>query len=287
MPIEATVIPQGVPQVGVEVTAETFEKIGTPRVIVPTNNITIQSGETMQVDGTLVINGTLSGGGLTTAITQGLGSLNDVQLANISQGQSLKWDGSKWTNLDDESGIESWDELADKPTEFPPTAHSHPWNDVTSKPTEFNPVTHNHPWNEITNKPTEFSPTAHSHEWDTITSKPTEFNPVSHSHEWDAITSKPTEFVPVSHGHSISDITNLTATLEGKLDTGDLVTSLVELSDTNITSPSDLSTLQYDGVSQKWNAVAQTDFIDSIIDAGYSDADLHYVSGFDLDGGFA
>lgn len=268
MSIEATVIPQGVPQVGVEVTAETFEKIGTPRVIVPTNNITIQSGETMQVDGTLVINGTLSGGGLTTAITQGLGSLNDVQLANISQGQSLKWDGSKWTNLDDESGIESWDELADKPTEFPPTAHSHPWN-------------------EITNKPTEFSPTAHSHEWDTITSKPTEFNPVSHSHEWDAITSKPTEFVPVSHGHSISDIANLTATLEGKLDTGDLVTSLVELSDTNITSPSDLSTLQYDGVSQKWNAVAQTDFIDSIIDAGHSDADLHYVSGFDLDGGFA
>ena len=98
MSIEATVIPQGIPQVGIEVTAETFERIGTPRVFVPTNNITIQSGETMQVDGTLVINGTLSGGGLTTAITQGLSSLNDVEITNLGIDQVLFWDGSKWRN---------------------------------------------------------------------------------------------------------------------------------------------------------------------------------------------
>lgn len=98
MAIEATVIPQGVPEVGIEVTSETFERIGTPRVFVPTNNITIQSGETMQVDGTLVINGTLSGGGLTTAITQDIGSLNDVEIASLGVDQVLLWDGLKWRN---------------------------------------------------------------------------------------------------------------------------------------------------------------------------------------------
>ena len=102
MPIEATVIPQGLPQVGGAITAETFERISTPRVLVPTDNIKIDSGETMQIDGTLVINGSLIGGGLSSTVATGLGNLNDVDISSIQIGQALKWDGSKWTNLNDE-----------------------------------------------------------------------------------------------------------------------------------------------------------------------------------------
>ena len=48
-----------------------------------------------------------------------------------------------------------WDDITDKPTEFPPEAHTHPWDQVTGKPSEFPPAAHTHPWNQVTGKPTD------------------------------------------------------------------------------------------------------------------------------------
>jgi hypothetical protein len=243
MAIEATVIPQGVPEVGAEITANTFEQIGTPRVFVPTNNITIQSGETMQVDGTLLINGSLVGGGLPQPNQPtSLPSLNDVNVSSLEVGQALKWNGTSWTNLSDEKGLE---EIA-----------------IDS----LNGVQISSP---ASGQVLKFDGTR----W-------TNLNDESGAGNFSQLTD--TNIQSIEQGQIIQWDGNNWVNA-----TQNLVTSLGELTDTNITSPSDLSTLQYDGVSQKWNAVAQTDFVDSIIDAGYSDADLHYVSGFDLDGGFA
>jgi hypothetical protein len=109
MAIEATVIPQGVPQIGTEVTADTFQQIATPRVFVPTDQIKIDSGETLQIDGTLVVNGTLIGSGLPqpSGVATGLANMNDVQLSSLQSGQVLKWDGARWTNLADEEGTQT------------------------------------------------------------------------------------------------------------------------------------------------------------------------------------
>ena len=37
-----------------------------------------------------------------------------------------------------------WTTVLNKPTSFPPSAHTHLWADITDKPTEFTPVSHNH-----------------------------------------------------------------------------------------------------------------------------------------------
>lgn len=61
----------------------------------------------------------------------------------------------------------AWDDITNKPTEFPPEAHTHPtsdvtglgalatadsvaWDDVTDKPSTFNPAAHNHNASDIT-----------------------------------------------------------------------------------------------------------------------------------------
>lgn len=57
----------------------------------------------------------------------------------------------------------TWSTLADRPTTFAPSAHTHPWADVTGKPSTFPPATHTHLWADTTDKPTTFPPSAHTH----------------------------------------------------------------------------------------------------------------------------
>jgi len=110
MAIRAIVTPQGLPEVGTELSVETFARIGAPNVIVPTNNIVIGSGETIQIDGTLLVNGTMSGSGVPSGGTGGTGGatalngLNDVSIASVNLGDVLKWNGSSWIN-DTDAGL--------------------------------------------------------------------------------------------------------------------------------------------------------------------------------------
>jgi hypothetical protein len=48
-----------------------------------------------------------------------------------------------------EGGVSSWNDLTDKPTEFPPEEHDHAWSEITDKPTEFPPEAHTHDPDEI------------------------------------------------------------------------------------------------------------------------------------------
>lgn len=69
----------------------------------------------------------------------------------------------------------TWQNVDDKPTEYPPLAHQHAWADVIGKPTTFPPTTgttattaapgdHTHAWGAITGKPSTFAPATHTHD---------------------------------------------------------------------------------------------------------------------------
>ena len=94
MAIKATVIPAPTPDVGSEITPDTFAKIGAPEVFVPTDSITIGEGETLTVEGTLLINGELSG----TNLVDTLSELKDVDSVNPTNLSTLQYDStiSKW-----------------------------------------------------------------------------------------------------------------------------------------------------------------------------------------------
>lgn len=47
----------------------------------------------------------------------------------------------------------TWDNLQDKPSTFPPSAHTQDWTTVTDKPSTFPPSAHNQGWDTITSKP--------------------------------------------------------------------------------------------------------------------------------------
>ena len=49
------------------------------------------------------------------------------------------------------SSTVEWTTVLNKPTSFPPSAHTHFWSDITDKPTEFTPISHNHTISQVTN----------------------------------------------------------------------------------------------------------------------------------------
>jgi len=62
------------------------------------------------------------------------------------------------------SGASSWNDLTDKPTEYPPEAHTQDWSTITNTPADYPPSAHGHAWDEITGTPSEFPPAAHNHD---------------------------------------------------------------------------------------------------------------------------
>ena len=105
--IEAVVVPN-VPPVGATLDdIKTLKSLGSPQVYIPDNALKVPSGETMQVDGTLIINGSLIGGGLPQPENpaEALNNLTDVSLGNIQLGEVLKWNGSRWANQQDTEGL--------------------------------------------------------------------------------------------------------------------------------------------------------------------------------------
>ena len=85
--IRATVIAGVLPDIGSEINTDTFRKIGTPTVLVPTDAITIGVGETLTINGTLAVNGTFSGG------TDFVEAIIDGGHANSIYAESFTLDG--------------------------------------------------------------------------------------------------------------------------------------------------------------------------------------------------
>ena len=81
------------------------------------------------------------------------------------------------------------------------------WNDLTDKPTEFPPEAHTHSWNDISDKPSVFQPESHTHEIEQINGLTEQLQSVDLT--WDNIENKPESFPPQSHQHELADIIDL------------------------------------------------------------------------------
>jgi len=109
-----------------------------------------------------------------------------------------------------------WDNIPDKPSQFPPEPHTHSrsaivdffsspfWNNIPDKPSKYPPESHTHSrseitdffnspfWNNIPDKPSEYPPEPHTHSRSEITDF---FN----SPFWNNIPDKPSVFPPENH----------------------------------------------------------------------------------------
>tara|TARA_B100000886_G_scaffold303110_1_gene233556 strand:- start:5001 stop:5381 length:381 start_codon:yes stop_codon:yes gene_type:complete len=82
-----------------------------------------------------------------------------------------------------------------------------------------------------------------------------------------------------------AEIENISGSLNGLPAAGSV--TLNDVTDVDATNPADFSILQYNGISNRWVAIANTDFVDAVIDGGSANSDPDYVAAFDLDGGNA
>ena len=117
-----------------------------------------------------------------------------------------------------EGGPVNWADVLNKPTTFPPSAHSHAWTAITDKPTVFPPVDHTHSISQVTDLATELGAlldlvNSKPDNWTELADKPTVFPPSAHTHLWADTTDKPTDFPPSAHSHPISGVTGLQAEL--------------------------------------------------------------------------
>jgi hypothetical protein len=86
----------------------------------------------------------------------------------------------------------------------------------------YRDITYVSDWAEITNKPTDFPPSAHTHPISEVTNLQTTLDgkaPTVHTHDYATeITGKPSTFPPDSHSHPQSEVTNLVSDLGNKAD---------------------------------------------------------------------
>ena len=116
----------------------------------------------------------------------------------------------------------SWATLLNKPTTFPPEAHTHPWSEISYKPISYPPETHTHPglttdWNALTSKPTTFPPDAHTHVKADVSDFPATMPPDAHAHVKADVSDFPATMPPDAHMHVKADVTDFPVTLPGRL----------------------------------------------------------------------
>lgn len=96
----------------------------------------------------------------------------------------------------------------------------------------------------------------------------------------------PTEYPTLTIDNAV--INNISGELNGlPSGSGGGAVALDDVTDVVAPNPVDLSILQYNSQISKWESVANTEFIDAVIDGGLADSESDYVDAFDLDGGNA
>jgi len=146
-----------------------------------------------------------------------------------------------------DAGASSWNDLTDKPTEFPPETHGHEIDDVNGLQDALDAAGGTPAWDDVTGKPTEFPPEAHNQGWDTITDKPADYPPSAHDHAWDSITGKPADYPPSVHGHEIDEVNGL----QDALDAAGGASSWNDLTDKPAEYPPEAHT-------QDWSTITNT-----------------------------
>jgi len=72
-----------------------------------------------------------------------LTSHTDVDTTGATTNMVLTYVGGVWVpRAGGGGGTPEWDDILNKPSEFPPSSHTHPWGQITSKPTSFPPDIH-------------------------------------------------------------------------------------------------------------------------------------------------
>lgn len=116
-----------------------------------------------------------------------------------------------------------WLAIIDKPSTFPPSAHTHSESDITGLVADLAgkaAVSHVHVISDITGLTAVLlgkSDVGHTHAQADITGLVAALagkSDVGHTHAWADITGKPTTFPPSTHSHVISDVTGLQAALD-------------------------------------------------------------------------
>lgn len=96
----------------------------------------------------------------------------------------------------------------------------------------------------------------------------------------------PTEYPTLTIDNAV--INNISGELNGLPSGNGGAVALDDVTDVDAPNPVDLSILQYNVQINKWEAVANTEFIDAVIDGGYATTpESDYVTAFDIDGGNA
>lgn len=112
----------------------------------------------------------------------------------------------------------SWNDLVDIPATFTPSAHTHNWTDITNPPL-FSLVGHKHDWGDLVETPDfdalyapidinfddRYAMLQHTHLWRDIQDVPN-FALANHNHD--------TVYAPMIHTHTITEIVDLTETLD-------------------------------------------------------------------------
>ena len=95
----------------------------------------------------------------------------------------------------------------------------------------------------------------------------------------------PTEYPTLTIDNAV--INNISGDLNGLPSGNGGAVALDDVTDVEASNPEDFSVLQYNSLTSKWVSVANTDFVDAVIDGGEADSEPDYVDAFDLDGGNA
>lgn len=131
-----------------------------------------------------------------------------------------------------------WDDITNKPQDFPPAPHTHPISQVVNLQTSLdqkydvsNPAGYitGIDWNEIGGNQSDINLSGFTNDLDFVTEAPIDnkqYVRINGSWEeveiedldWDNISNKPTEFPPSPHTHPISQVVNLQANLDQKYD---------------------------------------------------------------------
>ena len=125
-----------------------------------------------------------SGGGDVPAGVTKLSALEDVSLSDLSTGQVLKYDGSKWVNAEEAGGISSLTinlgtvsyegvGTTDVVVNLPAYPTSMAWGSITGKPSWIGSTKPSYAFSEITGKPSWIGSTKPSYAFSEITGKPT------------------------------------------------------------------------------------------------------------------
>ena len=144
---------------------------------------------------------------------------------------------------DGEGGPVSWTFIRNKPSTFPPSAHTHPLGDVSGLQAALDakvgntdprlsdardPKAHTHSWASLTGKPGTFPPEGHGHSISDISGLQQALEDAANSGTgggggdgspvtWISILNKPSEFPPESHTHLVRDVNGLQAALDAKI----------------------------------------------------------------------